>query len=649
MKAMRSGATILRKNKLAPHIVRSKRRRRRSVDGNLRKFRMGRKELERYYRRRMSQLEQRQPDANGPNPAITPHILSPELKQQFETLRGLLQRALWLAERCADIEAIQILRARLTNLQSAALLVIVGEVKAGKSSFINALVREEVCVVAPGPCTAGIRELVYGGERKVISLGQYCERVFLPIEVLREVTMVDTPGTNSIIQNHETITENYIPQSDLVVFVFSAANPHTKSAWELLTLIRKEWHPKMVFVLQQADRASQKELATNLEHVMQYARERQVENPIVFTLSAKRELDGMPESGFSEFRNYLQNAIACGEVWRMKVEGSYQTLRSVMTRLLAHLRAEKASIDGERAFYQDLLRKVEAREAKAYSLKLSMVEKLSAIYESLARQSETEFADGLRVRQLVRRAIPFLRDKDTETWLRDLKARFEGSARKEIEAEAAQVSKDLFDGMRTMLDELAQSIAGRQERTRENALLPQAAKHTEMLKQLRSKLECIRVDDDILRGKVAETSDVRKLALAGGGLAGLGVIIAALSPILWLDITGGIFLGTGILLVVVGLLWRRSGIVRDFKQKLGDSRKEFHDRLDSEFSQIFDGLFYEVRQALTEALFRLDLQASFNAPLLGETFQIGEAASDMVMVSQRISVNQESDQPAAAA
>src|SRR5204863_1782808 len=204
-------------------------------------------------------------------------------------------------ERCADIEATQILRARLSNLQAAALLVIVGEVKAGKSSFINALLRENVCEVAPGPCTIRIQELIYGAERKVESLGNSWQRVALPKEVLREITMVDTPGTNSIVKHHQTITEKYIPQSDLVVFVFSAANPHTKSAWELLTLIRKEWHRKMVFVLQQADRASQDELTINREHVMQYARDRQVENPTVFTLSAKRELEGIPESGFSEF------------------------------------------------------------------------------------------------------------------------------------------------------------------------------------------------------------------------------------------------------------------------------------------------------------------------------------------------------------
>jgi hypothetical protein len=333
----------------------------------------------------------------------------------------------------------------------------------------------------------------------------------------------------------------------------------------------------------------------------------------------------------------------------MKVEGSYQTLRSVMARLLVHLRREKEAIDEERAFYQDLVRKVEANAAAAYSMKVDIVEKLSTTYDTLAKQSEDEFARGLRLGKLFKRAIPFLRDKNTRTWLQDLKGRFERSARQQIRNEAAGVSKELFDRMRTMMDELAQGIAGRQERLRENAFLPHASAHSAMLEQLRDKLEFIRVDDKILKGKVSETKDVRTLALAGSGLAALGVIIAALSPILWLDVTGGVFLAAGLLLVAVGLIWRRSSVLRDFRQKLGDSRQEFHDRLDSEFSQIFDGLFYEVRQALTETLFRLDLQASFNAPLLEETFQIGEAASDMVMVAQRIPVGMPLEQPSAAA
>ena len=597
----------------------------------------------------MSQFDQLQPESGAENREHSARILSPELKQQFDTLRTLLQRALWLAERCADVEATQILRARLTNLQAAALLVIVGEVKAGKSSFINALLREDVCEVAPGPCTVRIQELVYGPERRVEALGESWQRIALPKEVLREITMVDTPGTNSIVKDHQTITEKYIPQSDLVVFVFSAVNPHTKSAWELLTLIKKEWHRKVVFVLQQSDRVTQRELTTNLEHVRQYAHERQVENPPVFILSAKREMEGIPENAFAEFRNFLQNTIACGEAWRIKVEGSYQTIRSVMTRLLAHLRAEKIAVDDERAFYQGLLCQVDAREKKAKGLKLLIVDKLASTYDILARQSEDEFARGLRVGKLVRRAVPFLRDKDTDAWLHDIKSGFEKSARREIKAEAAQVSMDLFNEMRTMMEDLAQSIARRQERIRADVLFPKAGDQLGTLQKLQGKLDGIRIDENILRGKVAETTDVRKLAVAGSLLAALGVVIAALSPILWLDITGGIFLGTGIFLIAVGLFWRRNSVMKDFKQRLGDSQHQFRDRLESEFGEIFDNLFYEVRQALTESLFRLDLQASFNAPLLEETFQIGEAASDMVIVSQRLRVSQSPEQPSVAA
>ncbi len=296
-----------------------------------------------------------------------------------------------------------------------------------------------------------------------------------------------------------------------------------------------------------------------------------------------------------------------------------------------------------------MLCQVDAREEKAKGLKQLIVDKLAATYTSLARQSEDEFAKGLRVTRLLRRAVPFLRYKNTEAWLQDLRTGFEKAARREIKTEAAQVSMDLFNEMRTMMEDLNQCIARRQERIRADVTFPKAVDQLGTLHKLQTKLDGVRIDENILRNKVAETTDVRKLALAGSLLAALGVVIAALSPILWLDITGGIFLGTGIFLVVIGLFWRRNTVLKDFKQRLDDSEQHFRDRLDEEFGEIFDRLFYEVRQSLTESLFRLDLQASFNAPLLEETFQIGEAASDMVIVSQRLRVTQSPQQPSVAA
>ena len=111
---------------------------------------------------------------------MTQPVLSPELKTQYDSMREILQRCLLLAEKCADIEASGIIRDRLMHLQSAALFVIVGEVKSGKSSFVNALLGEDVCEVAPDPCTVVIQELVYGEQRTKTNLGDHWERVTLP-------------------------------------------------------------------------------------------------------------------------------------------------------------------------------------------------------------------------------------------------------------------------------------------------------------------------------------------------------------------------------------------------------------------------------------------------------------------------------------
>jgi hypothetical protein len=40
--------------------------------------------------------------------------------------------------------------------------------------------------------------------------------IYVPVEWLKELNLVDTPGTNAIIRMHQQITEHFIPQSDMV-------------------------------------------------------------------------------------------------------------------------------------------------------------------------------------------------------------------------------------------------------------------------------------------------------------------------------------------------------------------------------------------------------------------------------------------------
>ena len=51
----------------------------------------------------------------------------------------------------------------------------------------------------------------------------------LPAELLRKVNIVDTPGTNVIVERQQRLTEEFVPRSDLVLFILSADRPFTES------------------------------------------------------------------------------------------------------------------------------------------------------------------------------------------------------------------------------------------------------------------------------------------------------------------------------------------------------------------------------------------------------------------------------------
>ncbi|MEN6330511.1 MAG: dynamin family protein [Smithella sp.] len=555
---------------------------------------------------------------------MTQPVLSPELMKQYDSMREILQRCLSLTEKCADNEASGIIRDRLDNLQSAALFVIVGEVKSGKSSFVNALLGEDICEVAPDPCTVVIQELVYGTQRTKTNLGDHWERVALPKPVLRDISIVDTPGTNSIIRHHQTITENYIPRSDLVVFVFPAKNPYTGTAWDLLDFIRKDWRRKTVFVLQQADLATKEELTTNEERVRQYAHERNIQNPIVFSVSAKRELEGAPDSGFKEFRQFLSSAVESGDVWRMKVEGTRETAGNIVGKLLAGLRKEQSAIGEDKVFYQALLARVEARREKANALRRLVVDSLCVSYDRLSSRLESDFAEGLSVGNILRRAIPIIRDKDVKTWVNELQTQFENTAKDEIAAESIRGAKDLSDEIKSMFDELTEAVKHRQENQNKESL-SLASDRNDILDRLKLQLSGIRISD-IVDDKAIQGSDLGTLTLAGGGIAALGAVLALATHLMVFDITGGILALAGAGLVAATLLWKRSNILRDFSQRLANSREEFRSRLDQEIKQIFEKLFLEIQHYLQDPLSSLDEKTARIASLINEAESIKEAA-----------------------
>src|ERR671914_972526 len=143
-------------------------------------------------------------------------------------------------------------RQAVEQLTSLFMLVIVGEFNAGKSAFINALIGADVMPEGVTPTTSVINLLRFGEEQTETMLPNgIIERTF-PADFLEEITVVDTPGTNAIIREHEALTQRFVPRADIVFFLTSADRPFTESEREFMAEIR-EWGKKIVVIINKVD------------------------------------------------------------------------------------------------------------------------------------------------------------------------------------------------------------------------------------------------------------------------------------------------------------------------------------------------------------------------------------------------------------
>ncbi|KAK9137248.1 hypothetical protein Sjap_007842 [Stephania japonica] len=179
-------------------------------------------------------------------------------KQLMEVERMVLLEAISVMQKAAPLmEEVSILNDAVSQLDDPFLLVIVGEFNSGKSSVINALLGSRYLREGVVPTTNEITLLRYS-EMDDNEM-QRCERhpdgqfiCYLPSPILKEMNLVDTPGTNVILQRQQRLTEEFVPRADLILFVISADRPLTESEVAFLRYIQ-QWKKKVVFVLNKSD------------------------------------------------------------------------------------------------------------------------------------------------------------------------------------------------------------------------------------------------------------------------------------------------------------------------------------------------------------------------------------------------------------
>lgn len=172
------------------------------------------------------------------------------------------------------------------NLTSLFLLVIVGEFNAGKSAFINALIGAPVMPEGVTPTTSVINLLRFGEQaREQMQADGIIERSY-PAPFLNDITVVDTPGTNAIIREHEALTKKFVPRADIVLFVTSADRPFTESERAFMETIR-EWGKKVVLIVNKTDLIrSEEDVKKIIEFVQENISRLLGFKPDVFPISA---------------------------------------------------------------------------------------------------------------------------------------------------------------------------------------------------------------------------------------------------------------------------------------------------------------------------------------------------------------------------
>ncbi|HJS57924.1 MAG TPA: dynamin family protein [Vicinamibacteria bacterium] len=237
------------------------------------------------------------------------------LRQDVGRLLGELRVA--LVRLHASEESQKALVRSIAQLDELFMLVVVGEFNTGKSAVINALLGERVLQEGVTPTTSQIGQLRYGTAASRASTGGGGEVITLPLEILREITIVDTPGTNAVLRDHEALTREFVPRSDLVLFVTSADRPFTESERAFLEAIQS-WGKKVTLALNKVDILERPEdVATVVDFVKEQALTLLGLRPRVFAVSARdarrAKTDGddalLSASGFAELESFVTNTL----------------------------------------------------------------------------------------------------------------------------------------------------------------------------------------------------------------------------------------------------------------------------------------------------------------------------------------------------
>lgn len=496
----------------------------------------------------------------------------------------------------------------IEQLDELFLLVVVGEFNAGKSAFINALLGQPVLEEGVTPTTTHINLLKYGPTTERAMAESALEVINAPVDLLREINIVDTPGTNAIHRHHEAITQKFVPRSDMVLFVTSADRPFTESERAFLERIH-DWGKKVVVVVNKIDILETPEDVARIESfIADNARTLLGFTPEIFPVSARQALrakvasdgkDLLAVSRFEALERYIVATLDEKERVRLKLLNplgvgahlvdKYQEVIGERLGLLKDDFATIEDIEGQLDIYKEDM-------TREFRYRLGDVENVLHEFEVRGMDFFDETMRLARVLDLINKS--------------KLKADFErqvvADAPGVIEQRVAEVidwmvSSDLrqwqavMDHLQRRRTEHADRIVGQvggsfdYDRARLLDTVGRAAQRA--IESYDKELESTRLADSVQMA-VAGT------ALVEVGAIGLGTIVTILATTTLADVTG---LLTASAVAVLGLFVipaRRREAKKELREKIEVMRQQLMNAMVGQFERELERSLRRINEAM---------------------------------------------------
>ncbi len=360
-------------------------------------------------------------------------------------------------------------------------VVVLGEFKRGKSTFINALLQKELLPTDVLPETATINALMYndtptvqvvmndGREEKGEATQEYLQKfsarqegnlannvkyikIGYPSDILKnKLVIVDTPGVDDINESRSEVTYRFIPKANAVIFLLDAKSPLKKTEKDFIdSKLLPLGLDTILFAANKYDAVDEEEEADYLEDLRVRLgtafkigeKDAQLKKIQLYPLSAKWALQGVLQnkpkltaaSGINELTEALRDMVFNGKVEQNKIAHYKRRLRDILDNLVREYDNTRALKNADIDSLKDAVKQIRqmiAEQADDKKLIAEYVDKEKKNIKAMVNKSlrffhrhleenvveSIEMYKGMDFKEYVERRVSRLMQREMETWV----------------------------------------------------------------------------------------------------------------------------------------------------------------------------------------------------------------------------------------